>query len=224
MLSGKLVANWANLIDPRSFLGQERCYIRCRLPRAAWQHICDKHVGNPGEPWSKLCPLLDEVPRPGALRGFEPPSEVAHQLIDALEKQIRLALERPMVVLNRDPRKRGLSWDMTIVLPCGAIVGARLQKRWIRVKTCYFPGHKRVSRFRERHWMRTADRLVRRYGVFDQQRGLLPPEIFQNLLGGEVAGTNQVRFITLENWGFDPHSEDHPWQGGFPPWPEADSL
>ena len=129
----------------------------------------------------------------------------------SLEQGARHAFRRPLVLIV-DGGKVFL-----LVLPNGALMVIKEIGNKLLLRTCYFI--RRVCAFKNRtqRWRKLVERLVLRYTVWQADLGLQPP-------GGQERSPEsgqavQVRFVTLEQWGFVSGPQGYVWRGRLVPWP-----
>jgi len=209
---------WRDLADPSDPRAPQGQRTIVKLSAQAWNHIVDKHVANPMEPWDDL---LSRTVREAVVQ-HDANNSAVRQAVDRLGEQIRQSLERPLALLYRMAGAGGRRvW--LLVLPSGANAVVHVKGR-PRLVTCYYPRVATVEDNRECRWRRVVAQLVWRYGKVSGRQVLLPSSDYQVSVTG-VDGRKElrraIRFVTPEMWGFVPNMRGCPWQGQLDVWPAA---
>lgn len=227
-LPGSAVIRVVPVPDPLDTSAPHGGMTEVHIVERAWRHIIEKHVANPGEPWSDLF-TKDErktLKRWAAGKSLGPEEQPAwNTALDKFAQQIKRCLSRPLVVLytkrlaGLGPRRHWL-----LVLPVGAVGFVRQstggQGPINKVVTCYFPRNVAVLPIRKR-WRAVVSRLVLMYGRLDRNR-VYPPESTPSQPEAKplAEGVSEVCFVTLGQWGFSLVTPGNPWCGRPPEWPD----
>jgi hypothetical protein len=236
----------AELPDPRDAHAPHGARCGVTLYDEALWHIVEKHVISRGECWDEWLPKQlvrqlhglakgqGDADRPAARQPA--PSMGAHghaaqpaaveragvlaQLAKQLLEAARECLERPLVLLatraSEKPGPRPVQcWQL--VLRCGALMVIEARGERVVVKTCFFP--KQVCRVPKsrRRWVHLLSVLVQRHARIE--RGELRPPRATDVRRGLRRTWHNIRFVTLESWGFRTDMEGAPWRGRPPAWP-----
>jgi len=222
---------WKDLPDPRDPAVPDGGKTAIILTRAALRHIAEKHIKDEREPWKDL---LTRDHRKVLLQwaGGQLLSEAEKQLFDEALEILRLqvvrSLQRPMVLLycrrqvSQNAQVVNKNW--CLVLPSGAVAIAREIKDGAILVTCYFLKASVVSSSRDR-WQKTARQLVKLYGDF-RESGIYPPHPSFSRAGqsgGRAYVDTDIRFVTLEQWGFSVNTPGNPWRGRLGTWEDAEA-
>jgi len=211
---------WADLPNPEQ--PHEHCELWLAQP--SWEHIVQKHVYDPREPWGELLSgrtcnhLGGRAPLPG---------EAAGELIGRLGQQIRHSLERPLIlrIHGQGASGRGRVW--LAVVPCGALACVWTRGNRGFLKTCYFPRRACVERNRAHRWRRVVARLVWRY-CRRQEEGrpvlALSSEGEVRPAPGASGATRRIRFILPSTWGFVEGPSGWYWRGRLGTWEPAETC
>jgi len=225
-MAGVFLRLWTDLPDPRDPHTPHGGRTRVILLEDTLRHIVDKHIKNKREPWKDVL-TRDQRRALERWANGEVLSEEDHQhfdeAIETLGWQLGQSLRRPMVLLYRRRLKAGgfhrefNAW--CLVLPRGPVAFAWETTGGATLKTCYFPVATVVFNS-ERRWQKTATMLVRLYGEF-RQNGIYPPgPNFSRVreFQGESWVETDIRFVTLDQWGFSTNIPGSPWRGAFGTW------
>ena len=219
------LVEWPDLPDPRDPEAPAGARIAIALHVNAWIHIHEKHIRSSLEPWEEM--LSEQVC--GQLRQMElagsPDTEAARQAWEAIGKEIRQSLERPLALLygkGKSGRRRGQVW--LLVLPGGAtaFVCGRKQKGFLM--TCYYPQTACVVTDRSSRWKQVVKMILWRYcpRSADQRSLCLPgPEHSVEVRSEKADYRYGFRFVTPQTWGFLSAASGSPWRGRLEPWEAA---
>lgn len=218
------IAVWSNLPDPndeRAPLGS-RCSIVVK--EGCLRHIVHRHVLDEREPWSSLFPseLVARLTAASSKPNGSPTAREA--FLDAsriLEGSARSSLQRPLAMIYRSG-PAGVERDrMTphwmLVTPEGAFLVIRALTRNILL-TSYFPDETSQVRQPDVRWIEAVRRLVKRRTRFVLGVGFVPPETGCGVPVRDQEDPHSfqhridIRFVTLQSWGFDLEDEDRPWR------------
>lgn len=220
---------WPDLPAPRNARAPDGARTAVRLEIRVWQHSLGKHMLPGWEPWADIFPS-EILPR--LIRLIDPCVSSVPIVTDgeAVRRQVRRALERPLALLHkarpiRSPRKRPQRvW--LLVLTCGATAYIH-GKSYNRLATCYFPAYALVLKNKAFRWRRGARRLVAEHGVFDAKRNALrlpePETVKEVKRQGCVKQLRAaIRFVTPTSWEFCHELDGVPWRGKLGEWPAAE--
>lgn len=220
------------LPDPRDPAAPAGARTTVALLEAYFRKIVLKHVENPHEPWQKV--FLADQRR--ALRDWAWGKSLTQEEVGLFEKAIDIlgeemarSLSRPLVLLFKR-KYPGAARPLAVwclLLPCGAlayvhsVVAPNPALSDNLLKTCYFPRCASVKTS-EGRWERVARFLIWTYATNRGGR-LYPPEPGTEVIQETVTGLVQhrdIRFVTLEQWGFSVQTPGNPWSGRLPDWPD----
>ncbi|MCS7238203.1 MAG: hypothetical protein NZ899_08040 [Thermoguttaceae bacterium] len=229
-LWGEPIHTYRDLPDPRDPNAPSGARTELVLFEDYWRKIILKHIAEDREPWREVF-LADE--RRALIKWAEggpldqEESARFEKCLARLGEEIRRALARPLVLLSirkYSGRKPIVSWS--IVLPCGALVCVHSiscppgDQESNVLKTCYIPWRAAVKPSEER-WQQVARFLIWVYGE-KRDRRIYPPEpstmVVRYTPSGVSISDRNIRFVTLEQWGFSLGTPGNPWSGRLPDW------
>lgn len=195
------LARWDNLPDPSEAEAPRGRRVALFLMESTWTKILSKHIVPGQQPWEKLFgPQLVEALRTVDGQDASERKSIQELALDAIGRQIRQALEVPLVLLYTQCHNRARRW--ILVLPCG--IEAAVNPAYKKVCTCFW----RLTKNRRRpDWREAVRLLIAKHTPFDPvlRRHRLPETSYKAHIDDcgkfKEARTN-LRFVALEKWGF----------------------
>lgn len=208
------------------------------------RHVVTKHVGD-SEPWGRILgESLRTRLADTARNGRMPTTQECRDFIEAIAPQLEGSCARPLLCRFREVDQSFFdepgrpqwgtstheSWEKILfVLPAGAVAFARLMPWGVPdvaqfvLLTAFFPGQTTGWVSPSRAAAGAAARYVQRWARdLHHTGGRLKPEHSdwvpeQDESTGTATLRGRFRFITLKNWGFQPHKDGQlVWLGSVP--------
>jgi hypothetical protein len=198
--------------------------------RSAWQvsfkqgasgHIIDKHVKNPGEPWSAILPP-EYYKQLKTLPGSARQDDDHHQLKYLLLELAHQSCKRPQVMMFQERQRSSPGASSVrlavkcglLVCHCGLLIVVRQEpatpQAQHKITTAFFPRDS-LSRARGKPvWTKVVADLIRDYcPAGDGGRVLYPAPEVTRIVRDESRTDRElershIEFITMHTWNFQP--------------------